>query len=273
MPTANINGVDLFYEVTGDGPPVLLHHGYTGSHDGWAGVVPLLSRRFRTIVMDARGAGDSSRPNEGYTIPQYAADIIGMADHLGLERFTYVGHSMGGVIGMELGLEYPQRLEKLVLVAPAPADGIDVPPSFRERAVALRARGDRDTLFRERKALSARERPDEAHMRSVERALSVSDGHYNESWDAMVDYHRGDDLKRITTPTLVIAGAADGLLPANLKDFQRLPNATLHVFSRVSHGIPYEVPEAFTEVLVDFLDNSVVTAATLQAALMASARS
>jgi 3-oxoadipate enol-lactonase len=270
MPTANINGIDLFFEVTGDGPTVLLHHGYTGSHDNWADVVPLLSRRFQTIVMDARGAGDSARPGDGHTIPQYTADVIAMADHLGLDRFTYVGHSMGGGIGMELALEHPHRLEKLVLVAPIPADGVVASSPYRDRAIALRLRADRDLLLRERKAMSPHQRPDEVYLRLVDRQMSSSDPHYYQSWDAMAAFNRGDDLQRITTPTLVIAGAADGLLRANLKDFQRLPNATLHVFSRVGHGIPYEVPEEFTAVLIDFLDHGVVTAATLMAALEAS---
>jgi hypothetical protein len=61
----------------------------------------------------------------------------------------------------------------------------------------------------------------------------------------------------------VIAGAADGLLTANLKDFQRLPNATLHVFSRVSHGLPREVPEELAGVIADFMEHGVVTAQTL----------
>jgi pimeloyl-ACP methyl ester carboxylesterase len=264
MPAATINGVELFHDECGSGPPIILHHGYTGSHDGWELVLPLLSQRYRCIVMDARGAGDSGRPPSGYTVEQYAADVAAMAEHLGLARFTYVGHSMGGVIGMELGLSYPERLEKLVLVAPAPADGIDIPAEMRERALALWRSQDRETMLRERTAFSARELPREMHERSLERALSVSEGHYLESWDSMVSYRKGDRLGEIQVPTLVIAGAADSLLTANLADFQRLGNATLHVFSRVSHGIPREAPEAFAEVVSDFIEHGVVTARTLQ---------
>lgn len=72
-----------------------------------------------------------------------------MADHLGLDRFTYVGHSMGGVIGFELGLSYPDRLNKLVLIAPAPADGVAVPVSFRERAAKLHYGKDAGRLIEE----------------------------------------------------------------------------------------------------------------------------
>jgi pimeloyl-ACP methyl ester carboxylesterase len=267
MPTRRINGVELFYEERGAGSPILFHHGYTGSHDGWDPVVPRLADRYRCIVMDARGAVDSERPADGYSIAQYAADVIGMADALGLDRFTYVGHSMGGGIGMWLGLEHAHRLERLVLVAPIPADGIQSDPALHARAAEQRAAGDRDGMLTQRQAMAARpEEFDESRARrAVERALSVSDGHFEHSWTAMRDFRVGDRLATLTTPTLVIAGAADSLLAANLKDVQRLPNATLHVFSRVGHAVPTDTPERFAEVIAEFMEHGVVTAATLQA--------
>ncbi|MEP6870662.1 MAG: alpha/beta hydrolase [Anaerolineaceae bacterium] len=127
MSQATINGVNLFYDEHGSGEPILIHHGYTGSHYTWDDVVPHLADRYRVFRMDCRGTVDSGHPADGHTIEQYAADVIAMVDHLGLEKFTYVGHSMGGVIGYELGLSYQDRLNKLVLVAPAPADGVVAP--------------------------------------------------------------------------------------------------------------------------------------------------
>lgn len=267
MAHANINGVSLFYDEHGSGEPVLLHHGYTGSHDAYDDVVPHVAKQYRAIRMDGRGAGDSDRSAKGHAIKQYAADVIGMADHLGLDRFTYVGHSMGGVIGFELGLSYPDRLNKLVLIAPAPADGVAVPVSFRERAAKLHYGKDAGRLIEESMILSAKPRSRELVEARVQRGLSVSDAHYEESWSALESYHKGERLGEIKTPTLMVAGAADGLLQANLADFQRLGNATLHVFSRVSHGVPYEIPDEFSEVLLDFLAHGVVTAMSLQAKL------
>lgn len=266
MPTKRINGVELFHDEQGAGPPILFHHGYTGSHDGWEQIVPRLADRYRCIVMDARGAGDSERPADGYTIAQYAADVIGMADALGLERFTFVGHSMGGGIGMWLGLEHADRLDRLVLVAPIPADGTQGDPKLHDAAADQRAAGDVEGMLAQRRAMAARpEQFDEARARrGVEHALSVSDGHFHDSWTAMREFSVGDRLGSLTTPTLMIAGAADGLLAANLKDVQRLPNATLHVFSRVGHGVPTDTPERFAEVIAEFMEHGVVNAATLQ---------
>ena len=161
-------------------------------------------------------------------------------------------------------------LPKLVLVAPAPADGFQSPPGVHERALALRKAQDREALLRERKALSPRDLPEDQLRRAVERKLSVSDAHHNESLDSFMSSARGDLLREMNVPTLMIAGAADSLLPANLDDFRRLPHATLHVFSRVGHNIPAEVPGEFATVVADFLEHGVVTAATLRAAMIAA---
>jgi non-heme chloroperoxidase len=70
MPRANINGFELFYDQAGSGAPVLFHHGYTGSHDAWEEIVPIVAKQYRCIWMDGRGAGDSAHPETGHSIEQ-----------------------------------------------------------------------------------------------------------------------------------------------------------------------------------------------------------
>lgn len=261
-----INGASLYYEERGSGEPLLFHHGYTGTHHAWDGVIPIVAAAgYRCIVMDCRGACDSEHTADGYSIAQYAEDALAMADALGIDTFTYIGHSMGGVVGYQLGLTARERLTRLVLVAPAPADGVVHPNSkiAHEMGADRRRRHATDELLEERLLLTARARPIEAMMAEIELNFGVSDGHYDDSWRELEEFRAGDRLGEITVPTLMMAGAADGLLEANLRDFARLPNATLHVFSRVSHGLPYEVPEEFAAVLLDFLEHGVVTARSL----------
>ncbi len=265
MPRIRVNGAELFVEERGSGEPLLFVHGYTGSHDGWDGVVERLADRYRCIVMDLRGAGDSEHTSGGYAIEQYAADVVGVADALGLERFTYVGHSMGGHVGMWLGLEHAERLARLVLVAPGMADGSTVPVALHDEAIRKRRSSAREELLAERIAQNARsERVDEAaEARRVDRALSVSEGHFEDSFQAMRGLRVRDRLGEIGTPTLVVSGGADWLLAANLQDVQLLPNASLHVLSRVGHRIPTEVPAALSRVLADFMEHGVVNASTI----------
>lgn len=270
MPKITINGVGLFYEELGSGTPVILHHGYTGSHDVWLKeIAPRLADRYRCIVMDARGAGDSDHPADGYNIAQYADDVISMADALDLEKFTYVGHSMGGGIGYQLALHYPQRLDKLVLVAPIPSQGIgDNNAAHKVSARRRTAPDGRAEMIAERSLLNLRSSQD-AIERGIDRALSVSDGHFEESWRSMQTFDVSNRLHELTTPTLMVAGAADGLAAANVRDWLNLPNATIHIFSRVGHGVPGDVPEAFAEALRDFFAYGVVNAQTQQEKLTA----
>ena len=264
MPKKTVNGVQLFYDELGSGEPLILHHGYTASHDVWLELIaPRLADRFRCIVMDARGAGDSAHPDGGYEITQYARDVVGMADALGIDRFTYVGHSMGGGIGFQLGLDHAERLDRLVLVAAIPSGGIEASPTTHEEARAMRQASDgRARMLEQRLLMRVRDAPEGLAEQSLDRALSVSDGHFEQSWTAMVEFDVSDRLDELTTPTLVIAGAADGLCAANLEDFLRLPNATLHVFSRVGHSIPGDVPDEFSEVIADFMQHGVINART-----------
>ena len=271
MAKVHINGVDLFIEESGTGEPIVFHHGYTGAHDVWLDEIsPRLDRRYRCIVMDCRGAGDSEHPPEGYSIEQYADDVIAVADSLGLDRFTFVGHSMGGGIGYQLGVSHGERLNKLVLVAPIPAGGIKVPESVHVAARAQRRSDNaREAMIAERMLMRVRS-ADESIVQGVDRALSVSEGHFEESWQSMLEFDVSEKLIELTTPTLVIAGAADGLCAANVNDWQKLPLATLHVFSRVGHGVPRDVPEEFSNVLIDFMENGVVNAMTQQKKLIES---
>ena len=170
---------------------------------------------------------------------------------------------------MQLGLEHADRLNKLGLITPIGADGFASDEAIREAGRKLRAERAIETLVRQRLAgLAREERQDEARARrGVERALSTSDGHYEGGLRARAEFEVGARLGEITTPTLMVTGAADAFLETNLLDFMRLPNATLHVFSRVGHGVDTEVPAALARVLADFMEHGVVNAATLQARL------
>ena len=110
MPHVRINGARLWYEVRGSGEPLLLHHGYTASRVNWLPVAERLQDRYQIILMECRGTGESEHTAEGYSLEQYAADVIGMLDHLDLDRVTFAGHSMGGGIGYLLGIDH----EKLI---------------------------------------------------------------------------------------------------------------------------------------------------------------
>lgn len=270
MPHATINGARLWFDVRGEGEPILLHHGYTASRVNWMPVADRLAQRYRVILMECRGAGQSEHTPDGYTLEQYAADVVGLLDHLRIDRLTFAGHSMGGGVGYLLGLDHPERLERLVLMAPIPAEGVgQITPELRQQRLEERRRGDRDAILARYRALRFRDDVEtEAWFEDrAEHILSVSDGHFERGAESMQALNVVDRLPSLTTPTLMIAGAVDSLLIPNLLDFMRLPNATLEVLSRAGHEVAVHEPDRVAQAMTSFMTYGVVTAATLLARL------
>ncbi|MBW2314230.1 MAG: alpha/beta fold hydrolase [Deltaproteobacteria bacterium] len=205
MPHATLNGARLWHEVRGEGEPILLHHGYTASRVNWAPVADRLEKEFRVVLMECRGTGESEHTNDGYSIEQYTADVVAMLDHLEIDRIAFAGHSMGGGIGYRLGLEHADRLTKLILMAPIPANGTgpNPTPEFEARAAERRA-GDRQALLARYQADRFREDVEtDAWLESrVDHVLGVSEGHYVSGAQSMSQLRLKDRLGELTTPTL-----------------------------------------------------------------------
>jgi pimeloyl-ACP methyl ester carboxylesterase len=118
MPRATLHGVDISYEVTGQGEPVLLVPASWWPSNAWnVAAVPLLSRRYKTITMDCRGTGGSSKPKDGYTVAQFAGDCIALLDHLGVSRCHAVGFALGGQIVQAMAIERPDLIATVTIAA------------------------------------------------------------------------------------------------------------------------------------------------------------
>src|SRR5215207_2895571 len=117
METININGIRLAYERRGKGTPLVLLHGFPLDHHLWDDIVPLLEDSFDLIVPDLRGFGGSSTVDSFYTMEDYALDIAGLLDHLGIQKAAIAGHSMGGYAALAFARLFPERVRGLGLVS------------------------------------------------------------------------------------------------------------------------------------------------------------
>ncbi|MGX9350040.1 alpha/beta fold hydrolase [Shimia sp. W99] len=115
---AQVNEQSIAYRRMGDGPPVLLLHGYPQTHALWAQIAPLLANRFTIVMADLRGYGDSSKPEDfnTYTFRHIGADQLALMAHLGFERFHLVGHDRGARTAHRMALDAPERIETLTLM-------------------------------------------------------------------------------------------------------------------------------------------------------------
>jgi len=117
MEKVNINDIELAYERHGNGTPLVLLHGYPLDHHLWDDVVPLLKDTFDLIIPDLRGFGDSTTVDSPYSMDDYASDIAGLLDQLGIQKAAITGHSMGGYAALAFARLYPERVGALGLVS------------------------------------------------------------------------------------------------------------------------------------------------------------
>jgi len=117
MEKINVNGIQLAYERRGKGTPLVLLHGYPLDHHLWDEVLPLLEDTFDVILPDLRGFGESTTVNSPYSMDDYASDVAGLLDQLGIQETAIVGHSMGGYVALAFLRLYPERVRGLGLVS------------------------------------------------------------------------------------------------------------------------------------------------------------
>ena len=117
MPKANIGDAEIYYEEHGRGEPLLLVSGLGGAAAYWKPNLPALSARYRVVVHDHRGAGQSTHSRIRYSVEQMPDDLVRLMDHLKIDRAHVVGHSTGGAIGQILAITRPERMKSLVLFA------------------------------------------------------------------------------------------------------------------------------------------------------------
>jgi 3-oxoadipate enol-lactonase len=269
MPTAQVNGVDLYYEVQGSGEPVLLIMGFTAHSMLWMMQVPALAQRFQVITFDNRGAGRSAVPPGPYTTRQMADDAAALLDHLGIARAHVVGWSMGGMIAQELALAYPQKVNRLVLLASlARAEQYaDAWLRYMEQAAQLVGAGSLDRAGFALNTMpwlytaSFMTRPEMVAM-ALQQTLAdpypATPAGVAAQAEACRRHLFGDALDRlkgITAPTLVLVGAEDILTPPAYSRAmaERIPGARLQVLERGGHGMPIEYPQEVNAALLAFL--------------------
>ena len=119
MPTAKIKNIDCYYEIYGEGVPMLLIGGLASDSQSWQGVIDGLMKDFKIIVFDNRGVGRTKCPEGSFDVKTMAEDAVMLLDSLGIEKANILGHSMGGYIAQEIAIAHPGRVDKLILESTA----------------------------------------------------------------------------------------------------------------------------------------------------------
>ena len=237
---APVNGIEMYYATYGAGDPVLLIHGGLGHADIWSYQVADLMKDHLVIVADSRGHGRSSRTEEPFGYDLMASDYLALLDYLKIDKVDLVGWSDGGIIGLDIAMSHPERLDHLYAqAANITTDGVD--PSVAEDAVF--------NAYIERMA------GDYAKMSPTPDQFDGFVAQIGEMWATQPNWTDAQ-VSAIAVPVAVVAGDHDEaiLRPHTEKIAALIPGSTLVILPEASHFAMLQAPEEYTASVRAFID-------------------
>jgi len=246
---AELNGIEIDYEVTGDGPAVLLGHGYGSTRHMWDDQHRALADRWRVISWDMRGHGQTDSPDDPrqYSAALIVADMRALLQHLGVQRAVIGGLSLGGYVSLAFALAHPEMTSALVIC--------DSGPGYRnaEARAAWNQRAHERAANLEAKGLDALARRSRETQQAVHRSAQGL-AHAARGMLAQEGSQVIDGLGGIRVPTLVIVGDQDQPFVAPSEYMaKKIPGARLEVIPGAGHSSNLDQPETFNRVLREFL--------------------
>jgi pimeloyl-ACP methyl ester carboxylesterase len=252
MASARLNGIEIEYEESGNGPALLLSHGYGATYRMWDGQRAALRDRYRVIAWSMRGHGRTESPDDAdqYSEDLTVADMRALLDHCGVERAVVGGLSLGGYMSLAFYLRHSDRVRALVICDSGPgyrnaAARTEWNERAHRRAQAFEARGLGELAARSREA-----RDGAAHHSSAQGLAHAARGML-----ARRDARVIDGLPSIGVPTLIVVGDRDEpfLAPCQYMA-KKIPGARLEIIADAGHASNLDQPAIFNRVVGDFMD-------------------
>lgn len=261
MTTARINEVNLYYEVHGEGIPLLLIAGLASDSQSWRPIMEDLATHYRVIVFDNRGTGRTSPQESRTSIQGIADDCIGLAKLLGLESINLLGHSMGGFVALDCAIRHPEYVNTLILAGTSSSNSSRNDALFSDWASCFESGMDPTLWFKNlfywiftAKFFENAEALREATRFALEYPYPQNPKAFRNQVTAIAGFNCTESLSNMTAKTLVIAGREDMLFPVEVCSqlARAIPGAVLSIIDDAAHAMHVENPRAFASLIIDF---------------------
>jgi pimeloyl-ACP methyl ester carboxylesterase len=265
LPTVKVGDINIYYEIHGQGKPLVLIMGIGYSCASWYPVIPGLSQKYQVVTFDNRGAGQSDKPDIPYTMEMMVNDLAGLLDVIGINAAHIFGFSMGGAIAQHFALRYPERVTSLILVGTTCGHLHGVAPDEAAMAVLFGSESMKKMTPQERLKETAsiflsqefiKNNPSviqEMAKQMIEHPIDPQG--MARQGQAVMGHDTYERLSEIRVPTLVIQGDADRLCPKENARIlvSRIPNAELIILKGRGHAFNIEAPAEVNQAVLDFL--------------------
>ena len=252
MPLAAVNGTEIYYEVHGNGPPLVLAHGVGGNHSIWWQQIPYLSQWYTIVTFDHRGFGRSKEIPEGPHRKDYVGDLLGLMDHLEIEQAALVAQSMGGTSCLAMTAWHPERVAALVMSdTTGMMDHLDVRPTQAWLSVS-------STLNQADRALSKDFQ--QRNPALTELFLQLNGFNKANRFNVRADGYRGptpEEVANTGVPVMFILGTNDCVADPNVlrRAHKLVTGSRLVEFPGAGHSVYWEQPEAWSFIVRGFLED------------------
>ena len=261
MPIAKINNIDCYYEIHGKGSPLILIAGIASDSQSWQPILGGLAEYFKVVIFDNRGIGRTRYPQDSFQISTLALDAVCLLDELAIEKADILGHSMGGCIAQEIAIEYPERVNKLILANTCAALSLKNKSLFANLLKILES-GNYELFIREffsliftPEYLSDKDLIEAAVKAALNYSFPVTPAGFRLQLEALGNFNSQDRLDKIKSATLLMAGRKDILV--TFEEVQLLAGKihfikTLYL-ENAAHSFWVEQPGFFADCTVEFL--------------------
>jgi 3-oxoadipate enol-lactonase len=239
-----------------DAPVLLLSNSLGAPLAMWDDLVPKFSESFRVLRYDPRGHGETPAPDGPYSMEDLARDTVELLDDAGVERASFCGVSLGGMMGMWLGIDAPERIDRMVLCCTSAH--MPPPDMWAERAGAVRAEGMEAVTESTLERWFTREVAEGTVARAREGLLSTEPEGYAACCEAIAEHDLREQIRAITTPTLVIVADDDPSTPPEQGRLvaESIPDARLRLLPDARHLVAMERPDEVAQIVLTHLAES-----------------